>query len=155
MAGGIPPEIIVCDTSLVSRLAARRIEPERFEHWPASDINRLEKARLAISVVTVAEARYGYRLAQWGQRKIADYERRIRAFLHIPLDDPDIDEWARLKHFARKSGNSITDNDLWIAATASTRGHPLATCDKDQLRLEAQMQVPVIYFPPKPNIAQP
>jgi predicted nucleic acid-binding protein len=48
-----------------------------------------------------------------------------------------------------RSGWNIADNDLWIAATASTRGYPLLTCDSDQARI-SDPGVTVIHLPP-PN----
>jgi predicted nucleic acid-binding protein len=54
----------------------------------------------------------------------------------VPLDSTILDEWARLKLLSQTSGWNNTDNDLWIAATASTRGYPLVTCDSDQARID-------------------
>jgi predicted nucleic acid-binding protein len=142
------PELLLCDTSFVAHVGARRAQPQRYRHWDEEDIERIEAAILAISVVSLAEARFGYLNANWGQSRIAAEERRLASFLQVPLDLPDLDEWARLKDLARRTGIAISDNDLWIAATASTRSHPLVTCDQDQKRLEPHLSVPVIYLPP-------
>lgn len=142
------PEWLVCDTSFVSHVRALRIRPERYSHWDPDDLIRVEQAVLAISVVTLAEARFGYLNAGWADAKIAEEERRLASYLQIPLDYPDLDEWARLRDAARRQGIAISDNDLWIAATACTRGHPLVTCDQDQHRLAADLPVPVVYFAP-------
>lgn len=150
MADPAAPERLVCDTSFISHLRALRVRPERYANWDPDALARVEQAVLAISVVTLAEARAGYRKAGWGDAKITEEERRLAGFLQIPLAYPDLDEWARLRDRARRQGIGITDNDLWIAATASTRRHPLVTCDRDQLRLEQDLSVPVIYFPPPP-----
>jgi predicted nucleic acid-binding protein len=144
------PERLLCDTSFVGHVRALRTRPERYSHWGEQALARTENAVLAISVVTLAEARFGYLNAEWGATKIAEEERRLGSFLQIPLDLPDLDEWARLRDAAKRRGIAIGDNDLWIAATASTRDHPLVTCDQDQLRLEDQLAVEVIYFPPPP-----
>ena len=148
MAGSAAPEWLVCDTSFVSHVRALRIRPERYTHWDPDALTRVEQAVLAISVVTLAEARFGYLNAAWAEAKIAEEERRLASFLQIPLDHPDLDEWARLRDTAKRQGIAISDNDLWIAATASTRGHPLVTCDQDQLRLDQDLPIPVIYFAP-------
>lgn len=86
-------------------------------------------------MITLAEARYGYLNAHWGESRIAREEQRLATFLHIPLDGSILDEWARLKHLSKQSGWNISDNDLWITATACTRGYPLVTCDSDQARI--------------------
>ena len=145
------PERLLCDTSFVAHAGIRRVKPERYEHWDAHVVARIESAVLAISVITLGEARFGYRNADWGRARIAEEERRLSSFLQIPLDFPDLDEWGRLKDLAKRGGNSISDNDLWIAATASTRGHCLLTCDRDQLRLAGDLPVDVIYLPPRPD----
>lgn len=142
------PERLLCDTSFVGHLGARRKKPERYEHWEADDLDRVNKAILAISVVTLAEARYGYLKAKWGAKRIADEESRLDGFLQVPLDDEDLEEWARLRYLCHGKGWICGDNDLWIAATASTRGYPLVTCDQDQERLRVDPALTVIYFPP-------
>jgi predicted nucleic acid-binding protein len=54
-------ERILCDTSFVGWSAKRATDPGRFAHWPVPVVERVERAILAISVVTLAETRYGYR----------------------------------------------------------------------------------------------
>lgn len=147
MAEQSSPEILLCDSSFIAPLSALHWHPERYRHWDAATIERVDAAILAISVVTLAEARFGYREAGWGKRKIDEWELRLASFLQLPLDFPGLDEWARLKYLAKRGGIAISDNDLWIAATASTRNHPLVTCDKDQLRLDLHLPVDVIYLP--------
>ncbi len=98
-------------------------------------LERIDSAILAISVITLAEARYGYLNAGWGAARVEREERRLASFLQIPLDPTIVDEWARLKVLNRQNGWNLADNDLWIAATASARGHALVTCDADQARI--------------------
>lgn len=155
MADSSLPERLLCDTSFVGHAGARRSKPERYQHWDAQALKRIDNSILAISVVTLAEARFGYRKAAWGERRIADEERRLGSFLHIPLDYPDLDEWARLRHVSERRGLTISDNDLWIAATASTRQYPLVTCDKDQFRLDNDLSIDVLYLPPSAPPAEP
>lgn len=130
-----PPERLVCDTSFVAASAKRSAQPERFAHWPSETVARIDAAILAISVITLAEARFGYLHAGWGPARIEREEHRLAGFLQLPLDLTIIDEWARLKVLSRQTGWNLADNDLWIAATASARGHALATCDGDQARI--------------------
>lgn len=131
-----PPERLLCDTSFVGASAKRSAQPDRFLHWPKPTLDRLDTAILAISVITLAEARYGYLNAGWGAARVEREERRLASFLQIPLDLATVDEWARLKVLSRQNGWNVADNDLWIAATASARGHVLVTCDADQARID-------------------
>ena len=140
-----PAERLVCDTSFVGTIARRSAHPDRFEHWPAAILDRIAGAILAISVVTLAEARYGYLKAGWGQARVAREEHRLATFLQMPLDPTVLDEWARLKLSSRRNGWNVSDNDVWIAATASARGHALVTCDGDQARI-ADSGLEVLYL---------
>lgn len=130
-----PAERLLCDTSFVGHSAKRSARPARYAHWPADTLTRIEAAILAVSVITLAEARYGYLNAGWGADRIEREERRLAGFLQIPLDPTVLDEWARLRVLSRQEGWNVGDNDLWIAATASARGHALVTCDADQARI--------------------
>jgi predicted nucleic acid-binding protein len=56
---------------------------------------RCDRAILAISVITLAEARYGYLNANWGASRIEREERRLAGFLQLPLDLAVIDEYKR------------------------------------------------------------
>lgn len=141
-----PPERLLCDTSFVGASAKRLAQPDRFSHWPEQTLDRIDAAILAISVITLAEARYGYLNAGWGAPRVDREERRLASFLQIPLDLTVVDEWARLKVLSRQNGWNVADNDLWIAATASARGHALVTCDADQARI-ADPTLDVLHLP--------
>lgn len=130
-----PAERLLCDTSFVGHSARRLVKPERYATWPAELLARIEGAILAISVITLAEVRYGYLVAGWGPERIRKEERRLAGLLHVPLDATVLDEWARLRAASKRHGWNVGDNDLWIAATASSRGYALVTCDADQARI--------------------
>lgn len=104
--------------------------PQRYAHWSPETLGRIDAAILAISVMTLAEARYGYLKARWGEKRIADEEGRLAAYLLVPLDPRVVDEWARLRTVCEAAAVTVPDNDLWIAATAAARGYPLVTCDR-------------------------
>jgi len=141
-----PPERLLCDTSFVGASAKRSAQPERFAHWPADTLGRIDTAILAISVITLAEARYGYLNASWGAARIDREEHRLAGFLQIPLDPSIVDEWARLRVLSRQNGWNVGDNDLWIAATASARCYALVTCDADQARI-IDSKLEVLHLP--------
>lgn len=141
-------ETLVCDTSLVGHLLRQRDKPDRYAHWDERDIARVGAATLAISIVTIAELRAGYVNAGWGSRLVANAERQWSAFVPLLIDDPHLNEWARLRGAARARGVAIGDNDLWIAATASVRRQTLITCDRDHVRIAPDLGAEVLFLAP-------
>lgn len=141
-------ETLICDTSFVSHFLRLDESPDRYAHWDEGVIDRVEAELLAISVVTVAELRAGYLKAGWGTRRVARAERRLAEYLPLLLDDPHLNEWARLSTAARTSGVALSDNDLWIAATASVRSQVLVSCDRDHVRIAPDLPVEVLYLAP-------
>ena len=75
-------------------------------------------------------------------------ERFLRRFSWLPVERSYVQEWARLRAVARRSGIAIGDNDLWIAATASTRRQALVTCDRDHVRIGPELGVEVLFLVP-------
>lgn len=144
------PEVIVCDTSLVGVLDRAAADANRTAHWPEAIRSRLDRAVLAISVVTDAEVRAGWRYAGWGAPRIAAAELRLLAYLAIPVDRVALDTWSELSAECRRGGLNITDNDLWIAATAVSRNLPLASCDADHRRID-DSRLEVLFLPPNPT----
>lgn len=144
----MPSETLICDTSFVWQAWRRIRRPARFEHWDEEVIDRIEAAPLAISVVTIAETRAGYLSANWGRPMIEATEQRLRRFHPIPVKRCHTDEWARLRSLARAGGIAISDNDLWIAATASVGERVLVTCDRDHVRIAKALPVEVVFLPP-------
>jgi predicted nucleic acid-binding protein len=141
-------EVIVCDTSVVGHLLRSRRDWKGHARWDRSLLGRLDSAVLAISIVTVAESRAGFLIDRWGVRRTREANDRLEWFVRFPVDGRAQDEWARLRAAARATGVAIGDNDLWIAATASTRRCALATCDKDHLRIAEKLPVEVVYMQP-------
>ncbi|MBS1860754.1 MAG: PIN domain-containing protein [Actinobacteria bacterium] len=141
-------ETLICDTSFFSHMWRRLRTPARYEHWDAETIDRIETAILSISVVTIAETRAGYLRANWGSSMIEAAERHLRCFHPIPVRRRYVGEWARLRDAARSAGIAISDNDLWIAATASRREQILVTCDRDHVRIARDLPVEVVYLAP-------
>jgi predicted nucleic acid-binding protein len=139
---------LICDTSFVSHVRRRVRVPTRYEHWNVATVGRVEAASLAISVVTIAETRFGYRLAGWGSSRIESTEQELRRYSPIPVTRRYASEWARLRSAARSRGIAISDNDLWIAATASVGERVLVTCDRDHVRIAEAMPVEVVYLAP-------
>jgi predicted nucleic acid-binding protein len=111
----------------------------------------VDAAIRAITPFTQAEVRSGAIKAGWGERRVTEVMRALEACLLIPLDPSTVEEWARLRTKAESAGvGGLSDNDLWIAATASARLLPLVTADRDQARLEPLLNIEVVWLPPDP-----
>ncbi|MHB1859926.1 MAG: type II toxin-antitoxin system VapC family toxin [Solirubrobacteraceae bacterium] len=110
MASGPAAEYMLCDTSFVGWSARLAHNPDVVSGWPRATTDRIERAILAISVITLAETRFGFRNARWGATRIEREERRLAGFLQVPLDMKIVDEWARLKHASVRSGWNVGDN---------------------------------------------
>jgi predicted nucleic acid-binding protein len=141
----------IADTSFVSHHGRDGLSKEA-SAWVAAAMGRSLAATVAISVVTVAEVRFGLRLAQWGARRRSHAERWLRQFLLLPVSRPVADAWAALKLAARRRGCSFGVNDLWIGATGHASHLPIVTCDRDFLAMR-DLGVAVIYLAPRAEAA--
>lgn len=138
------PETLLCDTSYVIHTERATKRPDLVAHWPRDILNRIDRAQLVISVMTVAEIRFGQMYADWKPKRSAASDNRLRAFGRIPLDPTILEEWAQITSECTRTGWTVGDNDRWIAATAMTRGFPLVSCDKTQCGIP---RVVAIYLP--------
>jgi hypothetical protein len=68
-------ELLIADTSFVGHQRRAATKPELAVPWPDDVVRRIDAAVLAISVVTIAEERFGHRVARWGERRRAHAER--------------------------------------------------------------------------------
>jgi predicted nucleic acid-binding protein len=87
---------------------------------------------ISVSVITLAELQHGiYKAANLEQKKIrmATYQHAATLeALEITIEVANI--WAGLRASVRGGKRQITENDLWIAATAISQGIPLVTQDR-------------------------
>jgi predicted nucleic acid-binding protein len=141
-------ETLVCDTSFVGHLSRPWRTPERYEHWDEAFVDRVEAASLAVSLVTIAESRAGYLSTGWGGSRLSKAELQLRRFRWIPVGRIYVQEWVRLRVAFRARGIAISDNDLWVAATACVRENALVTCDRDHLRIAPELGVEVLFLRP-------
>lgn len=121
--------------------------PTDFAHWPEEILERLGRAYLAITPFTVAEEKVGLLKSGWPDERKHAHEGRLRRLMLIPLDYEIIEAYARLHVECESSGEGFGYHDLWIGATALSRGIPLVTCDHRQSEIPG---IETIYLPPKP-----
>jgi predicted nucleic acid-binding protein len=146
----VEPEVLVCDTTFFSLAGAAAAKPDWTQHWAEEVVARINRAVLAISVITIAEVRAGCIQAKWSRARRQREEDRMKSLARLPLDDEVLEMWAGLRASTRSVGTTCQDNDLWIAATAKSRELPVISCDLDFQRLE-EHGVQVIYLPRKPD----
>jgi predicted nucleic acid-binding protein len=82
---------------------------------------------IALSFVTVGELfAWGLR-KNWGTKKFADLEQRIKTAVVVPYDLDLCRQFGRVKAELLKIGSPVSSNDLWIAACALRHSIPLVT----------------------------
>jgi predicted nucleic acid-binding protein len=117
-----PSNVGLLDTSVL--IAAEEGRPLRAEALPK---------RVAISIITVAELRAGILSApglETRDRRLYTLE-RISGTTILPVDHRVAQIWAGMRAYLAASGERVSGNDLWIAATAAASGMPVVTQDDD------------------------
>jgi tRNA(fMet)-specific endonuclease VapC len=110
-------------------------------------LDRLDRAYLAITPFTIAEEKVGLLKSGWSESRKRAHEQRLGRLVLIPLDHEIIDVYAELRVECETKGQSFGYHDLWIGATAKSRGIPLVSCDRRQCEIPG---IEAIYLPPKP-----
>ncbi len=91
----------------------------------------LEGRDLFISFVTLAELRYGARLAKWGAPRMQQLDSTLNAAEVVWAGDGLTDVYASLRHDCTASGHPLGlkhhEADRWIAAAARWLAVPLIT----------------------------
>ena len=90
-------------------------------------LSLLSGQELAMSFMTVAELFQWAILRQWGDRRLSQLEQYLSNYLVIPVDQPLCREWAQVRSDRQSSGQPISPQDAWIAATALRHDLPLVT----------------------------
>jgi tRNA(fMet)-specific endonuclease VapC len=87
----------------------------------------LSEQELALSFMTVAELFQWAILRQWGDRRLAQLEQYLSNYLIIPVDQPLCRKWAQVRADRQSTGQPISPQDAWIAATVLRHDLPLVT----------------------------
>lgn len=82
---------------------------------------------VAVSFITVGELLFGAKRRNWGPLKISDLQVRLRNAVILPYDLALCEAYGSLKALMYDSGRALTDNDLWIAASALRHSVPLVS----------------------------
>ncbi len=81
-------------------------------------LERLSDQGLAVSIVAVGEVYEGAFGFPDPAAMLASFREFLRAYAVLPLTDPTIERFARVRAALRRQGQLIPDMDLLIAATA-------------------------------------
>jgi predicted nucleic acid-binding protein len=117
-----PAEVGLLDTSVL--IAAEEDRPLRAEALPEG---------AAISIITVGELRAGILAAsdiQSRDRRLYTLE-RISGTTILSVNHRVAQIWAGMRAYLAASGERVSGNDLWIAATAAAAEMPVVTQDRD------------------------
>jgi tRNA(fMet)-specific endonuclease VapC len=87
----------------------------------------MDNASLAMSVIVVGEVRDG---ATGNDSAVEEFDTLTQAIEILDVDRETAVVYAELRSSLRKSGMLMSDNDLWIAATALRHGLTLISRDK-------------------------
>lgn len=121
MTDELPGETALADTSLFIALEQHRAT------------TATPPARVAVSVVTIAELRLGVLAATDAATRSTRIETLLRAQRLDPLvvDERVAAAWADLRLALRDAGRRMPINDSWIAATAMAHRMSVVTQDDD------------------------
>lgn len=90
-------------------------------------LERLSDEGLAVSIIAVAEVYEGAFGTPDPQATLAGLRVFLSDFAILPVTDPIVEHFARLRALLRQRGQLIPDMDLLIAATAMTEDLALIT----------------------------
>lgn len=121
-------EPVVIDTGVFSARLGRREGHLAAEYKPV-----LEGRPAIISFVTVAELRFGAKLAGWGAKRLQRLDNEL-ARAETAWPGPElVDKYAELRAWCIRAGHGLGQReheaDRWIAATAIRLGVPLVAHD--------------------------
>lgn len=120
---------VIVDTSVFS-LDLVDIRPQLLSEYDPM----LRGRPVHLSFITVAEARFGARRANWGAARLARLEARLEA-VDIVWPGPDlvqsyVDLRAACVDAGHPLGAKVHEADRWVAATALRLGVPLVAHDR-------------------------
>jgi predicted nucleic acid-binding protein len=115
---------VLLDRNVASYLLGGSAVADRY--W-----RHLERRRLSLTLISVAEMRYGARIASWGRERWSQLEAFTAGCTLIPGNAEIASVAAEVMAYRKKVGRRMEWPDAWIAATAITHDLPLATHDAD------------------------
>lgn len=131
--------LVVLDTSVVLHLYRGKSTGVALH---AAVETMLAGERPVLSAVTVGEALAFAARRGWGTNNTQKLRDQLARCVVVGLDGDLFDRYADIDAWTKKQGRSLSDNDVWIAATAAMLNATLVTTDKDFAALApAKIQV--------------
>jgi tRNA(fMet)-specific endonuclease VapC len=120
---------LLLDTNILVHLVRRDAVGQRVE-------NQFQLLTIAprplVSSVSHGELRALAAQFGWGAARAEEVDRLLRYFDEAPNNSPGIPEaYALIAFYCRSQGRVLSDNDVWIAATAHVLDLRLLTADRD------------------------
>ena len=121
-------DMVLLDTTIVSIF----LKVEKIHETRRQQIESYLGGKIAlISFVTVAEMLFWAERRQWGEKKRAELDQRLRAYGVLDPSRSTAELWAETRRKCELSGKQVGAHDLWIAAAALEHDLPLVTADGD------------------------
>jgi tRNA(fMet)-specific endonuclease VapC len=96
---------------------------------------------LAMSVITLGELYNGAEKSQSPKKASAAIEQLSNAIQVIPMTEPVAQQYGKIRAKLEKAGQTIGNNDLWIASHAKAEGLVLVTNNEREFKRVAGLKV--------------
>jgi tRNA(fMet)-specific endonuclease VapC len=87
-----------------------------------------------VSFQTVAELYYWAVEKNWGPRRRQEMQGWLSHCVSLPADIDTINAWVDIRDQSRHLGRTMETTDIWVAASALSRNHPLITHNPKHFR---------------------
>ncbi len=142
-----PVEPLLLDTNVLLHLVRGKEVGERIDRMFGL---RARAEKPLISIVTVGECHAFAAYRGWGAEKKAALDALLHELVIVDINNGTVlRAYADIDAFLKKSGKTVGNNDVWIAATANAAGAVLLTTDKDFEPLDPKF-IRHQYIPPQP-----
>jgi len=96
---------------------------------------------LAMSVITLGELRHGAEKSHSPKKASAAIEQLINSIRVMPINDAVAQQYGKIRAKLEQSGQTIGNNDLWIAAHAKAEGWILVTNNEREFKRVAGLKI--------------
>lgn len=102
---------------------------------------RHSAGELAMSVITLGELRHGAEKSNSPKKAFFAIERLVDAIQVMPIDDAVAHHYGKIRAKLELAGQTIGNNDLWIAAHAKAEGWSLVTNNEREFKRVAGLKI--------------
>lgn len=95
---------------------------------------RHSSEELAMSVITLGELRHGAEKSNSPQKALSAIERLVGVIQVMPIDAEVAEKYGKIRAKLELAGQTIGNNDLWIAAHAKAQGWILVTNNEREFK---------------------